>query len=83
MPWLQPSPVRSPMMQGACQWQEDAANAANQQPTDWTKHERRVQWFLMRDTQLFRSFFVKESAAVAVPVMKRRRMPSRSVISAL
>ena len=70
-------------MQGACQWQEDAANAANQQPTDWTKHERRVQWFLMKDTQLFRSFFVKESAAVAVPVVKRRRMSSRSVISAL
>ena len=48
-----------------------------------TKHERRVQWFLMKDTQLFQSFFVKESAAVAVPVMKRRRMSSRSVISAL
>lgn len=67
MPWLQPWPVRSPM----------------------TKHERRVQWLLMKDTQMFSAFskvqrfFVKKSAAVSVPVMKRRRMSSRSVIFAL
>ena len=54
-----------------------------------TKHERRVQWLLMKDTQMFSAFskvqrfFVKKSAAVSVPVMKRRRMSSRSVIFAL